>query len=87
MEALDHNAISKILGSTIKSGGRMAFGHFSLMSTTEEIRQASREKSQPVEMPSCSLAEDAAGRGDFSEPRGAATGGGSHGESNRESSR
>jgi len=44
MEALDHDAISKILGSTIKSGGRVAFGHFPSVSATEEIQKAMRAK-------------------------------------------
>jgi len=52
MEDLDHDAISKILGSKIKRVGRVGFGGFALVPTMEEIQEALRDESRCKELPS-----------------------------------
>src|SRR5262249_25414709 len=55
----DQFAISKILGSKIKPVGRVGFGHFASVSTTEEIQKALRGDGRSIEPPSFTYQQDA----------------------------
>jgi len=59
MKELDQLAISRILGSTMKPIGPVGFGGFSVVSTTESIRNALRGDGRSVESPSFTYAQDA----------------------------
>ena len=59
MEDLDQVAISKLLGSKLKPIERVGFGHFSSLSTTEEIQKALLGGGQGGQTPSFTYREDA----------------------------